>query len=275
RRHGSAGRRVLRADHDRASRHGRRDHHGRLCRGGDRRARQFLGRRDRSPFGRRRPRHHHSFRPCCRRSLDLRPDVSGVAGASARVARRAYREIRMKLASLTPKYRPLLLASLALVVLPLVLPLLGLSLNTGTMVVILAIATMGLNLCVGYTGLVSFGHGAWFGIGAYAAGLMQVHWFHDSIVIPLLLSMLVVAILSTFVGIVILRRRGVYFSLLTLALAALTYTIAFRWTDVTGGEDGLSGLKRGHIGPFNLDNGLTFYVAVALIGLAALYLLLR
>ena len=52
-----------------------------------------------------------------------------------------------------------------------------------------------------------------------------------------------------------------YFSLLTLALAALTYTIAFRWTEVTGGEDGLGGLKRGSIGPFNLDDGLAFYVA--------------
>ena len=88
--------------------------------------------------------------------------------------------------------------------------------------------------------------------------------------------MLLVAVLSTFVGLVILRRRGVYFSLLTLALAALTYTIAFRWTEVTGGEDGLSGLTRGgNIGPFNLDNGMTFYVAVALIGLAVLYVLLR
>src|SRR4030088_2295518 len=144
------------------------------------------------------------------------------------------------------------------------------------MVVVLAIAAMGLNLCVGYTGLVSFGHGAWFGIGAYAAGLIQKHWLHDAIVIPLLLSMLVVAVLSTFVGIVILRRRGVYFSLLTLALAALTYTVAFRWAEVTGGEDGLSGLTRGgNIGPFNLDNGLHFYAAVAVIGLAVLYLLLR
>ena len=98
----------------------------------------------------------------------------------------------------------------------------------------------------------------------------------DSVVIPLLLSMLLVAVLSTFVGLLILRRRGVYFSLLTLALAALTYTIAFRWTEVTGGEDGLSGLTRGgNIGPFNLDNGMTFYVAVALIGLAVLYVLLR
>ena len=57
--------------------------------------------------------------------------------------------------------------------------------------------------------------------------------------------MLLVAVLSAFVGLLILRRRGVYFSLLTLALAALTYTIAFRWTEVTGGEDGLGGLTRG------------------------------
>src|SRR5207237_1259694 len=169
-----------------------------------------------------------SFRPCRRRSIDLCPDVSGVAGAAARAARRAYREIRMKAASLTQKYRPLLLASLALVVLPLVLPLLGLSLNTGTMVVALAIAAMGLNLCIGYTGLVSFGHGAWFGIGAYAAGLIQRNWFTNDIFLPLLLAAIVVAVISTFVGFVILRRRGVYFSLLTLALSALAYTIAFR-----------------------------------------------
>src|ERR1019366_3115848 len=58
-------------------------------------------------------------------------------------------------------------------------------------------------------------------------------------------------------------------------LAALTYTIASRWSEVTGGEDGLSGLKRGGIGPFNLDEGLAFYIVVALIGLAVLYVLLR
>ena len=72
--------------------------------------------------------------------------------------------------------------------------------------------------------------------------------------------MVVVAVLSAVAGILILRRRGVYFSLLTLALAALTYTIAFRWTEVTGGEDGLGGLKRGSIGPISLDNALAYYV---------------
>src|SRR5215472_724983 len=173
------------------------------------------------------------------------------------------------------KYRPLWIAAATLIALPFAMRVLGLSVNTASMVVILAIATMALNLCVGYTGLVSFGHSTWFGIGAYAAGLIQLRWFHDQIWLPILLSMVVVALLSTAAGILILRRRGVYFSLLTLALAALTYTVAFRWTEVTGGEDGLSGLKRGTIGPIFLDDALAFYIVVALIGLCILYLLLR
>jgi len=114
------------------------------------------------------------------------------------------------------------------------------------MIVALAIATMGLNLCVGYTGLVSFGHGTWFGIGAYAAGLIQLNWFRGEIFLPLLLSMIAVAVASAATGIIILRRRGVYFSLLTLALSALAYTTAFRWTAVTGGEDGLGGPQARH-----------------------------
>ena len=176
---------------------------------------------------------------------------------------------------LTAKYRPLLVAALALVVLPFAMRLLGLSLNTGTLVVALAIAAMGLNLCVGYTGLVSFGHATWFGIGGYAAGLLQLNWFGGEIWLPILLSTVLVATLSTFAGFVILRRRGVYFSLLTLALAALTYTIAFRWSNVTGGEDGLGGLKRGSIGTISLDDALAYYIVVALIALGVLYMLLR
>src|ERR1039457_1577621 len=181
----------------------------------------------------------------------------------------------MKVAQSHSKYQPLLIAALALVALPSVMHVLGLSVSTAAMVVILAIATMALNMCVGFTGLVSFGHATWFGIGAYAAGLIQLHWFRGQIWLPLLLSMIFVAVLSTAVGILILRRRGVYFSLLTLALAALTYTIAFRWSEVTGGEDGLSGLKRGTIGPIFLDDHLAFYIVVALTGLAVLYVLMR
>ena len=134
-------------------------------------------------------------------------------------------------------HRPLFIAAVALVALPFLVRALGLSIDSATVAVILAIATTGLNLCVGYTGLVSFGHSAWFGIGAYAAALLQRNVFPGEIWLPLIGSMLIVAALATVVGVLILRRRGVYFSLLTLALAALTYTIAFRWSDVTGGED--------------------------------------
>ena len=177
--------------------------------------------------------------------------------------------------SASQKYRPLWIAALAMITLPFALQALGLSLNTGVAVVILAVAAMGLNLCIGYTGLVSFGHSAWFGIGAYAAGLIQLHLFPGEIWLPLLLSMAVVAAAAAVIGILILRRRGVYFSLLTLALAALTYTTAFRWSAVTGGEDGLGGLKRGTLGPLSLDGVITYYILVALIALGVLYLLLR
>jgi ABC-type branched-subunit amino acid transport system ATPase component/ABC-type branched-subunit amino acid transport system permease subunit len=178
-------------------------------------------------------------------------------------------------ARLRAKYRPLAIGGIALVALPLVMQLVGLTVNTASVVVILAIATMGLNLLVGFTGLTSFGHSAWFGIGAYAAALVQKHWLHGQIAVPILLSMAFVAVLSTVVGILILRRRGVYFSLLTLALAALTYAVAFRWTEVTGGEDGLGGLARGSIGPISLDNAFAYYAVVASIALGVLYVLLR
>jgi ABC-type branched-subunit amino acid transport system ATPase component/ABC-type branched-subunit amino acid transport system permease subunit len=173
------------------------------------------------------------------------------------------------------KYRPLWIGAIGLAALPFAMPMLGLTVNTATVVVILAIAAMALNLLVGYTGLTSFGHAAWFGIGAYAAALAQKHWFGGQMAAPIICSIAFVAALSTVAGFLILRRRGVYFSLLTLALSALTYTISFRWSEVTGGEDGLGGLERGSLGPIDLNAATAYYVVVALLGLGVLYVLLR
>ena len=181
----------------------------------------------------------------------------------------------MTLVGLHAKYRVLAIGAAALVLLPLAMPLVGLTVNTASVVVCLAIAAMGLNVLVGYTGLTSFGHSAWFGIGAYAAALAQKHWFHDQLAVPILFSIAFVGVLSAIVGVLILRRRGVYFSLLTLALVALTYAMAFRWTELTGGEDGLGGLVRGSLGPIDFDNALVYYGLVALIGFGVLYVLLR
>ncbi|MBR0837574.1 ATP-binding cassette domain-containing protein [Bradyrhizobium manausense] len=181
----------------------------------------------------------------------------------------------MRTASIIERLKPVLIAAVAVIALPFLLRALGLSLNTGTWILGLAIAATGLNLCIGTTGLVSFGHSTWFGVGAYAAGLIQLRFFPGEIWLPLLGSMVVVAFASTITGLLILRRRGVYFSLLTLALAALVYTTAFRWTSLTGGEDGLGGLKRGGIGPISFDSALNYYIVVAAIGLAVLYVLMR
>lgn len=178
-------------------------------------------------------------------------------------------------AQLFGKYRPLVIGGVALVLLPFLMPLLGLTISNATVIVALTIAVMGLNMMMGYTGLVSFGHGAWFGIGAYAAAIAQRNWFPDQVILPLLFAIVVVAIFSLLVGALILRRRGVYFALMTLAFSALVFTISYRWTEVTGGEDGLGGLRRGSIGPISLEDGLSYYIFVALVGFGVLYLLFR
>ena len=173
------------------------------------------------------------------------------------------------------KHRALWIGAVGLVVLPILLQAIGLTLDNATVFVILAIAVTGLNLLVGTTGLVSFGHSAWFGIGGYAAALAQLHWFKGSILLPLLFAVAFTALLALVVGFLILRRRGVYFSLLTLALCALTFAIAFRWTDLTGGVGGLGGIERHTLGPFDLNDHLTFYIFVAVIAFAVLVALQR
>src|SRR5258706_809999 len=132
------------------------------------------------------------------------------------------------------QYAPLLIAPLALAVLPFALDVVGLPLRTSIDVVVFAIACMGLNVLVGYTGLVSFGHGAWFGLGAYAAALGQRHWFSGDVILPGLFPLLFVAVTAVLSGALILLRRGAYFSLLTLSLTALLFAIGYRWTEVSG-----------------------------------------
>ena len=128
--------------------------------------------------------------------------------------------------------------------LPFILDPLGLPLRSSIDVVVFAIACMGLNVLVGYTGLVSFGHGAWFGLGAYAAALSQLTGSRGGVILPTLFAIVFIAVASILLGALILRRRGVYFSLLTLALTAMLFAVAYRWTALTGGESGLGGVVR-------------------------------
>ena len=91
----------------------------------------------------------------------------------------------------------LLVAALGLLVLPPVLLALGLTMTSATEVVTYALACMALNILVGHTGLVSFGHGAWFGLAAYAAGLSQRAWFPGSFVWPIAFGLAAVALLAS------------------------------------------------------------------------------
>src|ERR1700716_4747149 len=118
---------------------------------------------------------------------------------------------------------PLLIAALGLIVLPPILLALGLTMTSATEVVTYAIACMALNFLVGHPGLVSFGHGAWFGLAAYAAALLQRNWMHDSFFGPTVAGVFFVAAVAAAFGFLILRRRGVDFSLLTLALGAVLF----------------------------------------------------
>jgi ABC-type branched-subunit amino acid transport system ATPase component/ABC-type branched-subunit amino acid transport system permease subunit len=169
----------------------------------------------------------------------------------------------------------LLIAALGLLVLPGVLLALGLTMTSATEVVIFAMACMALNILVGHTGLVSFGHGAWFGLAAYAAALLQRNFMHDQFFGPAIASVLIVATVAAAFGFLILRRRGVYFSLLTLALAAMLYAVSFRWTEVTGGENGLGGITRPTLFGFNLESSTVYYWFVAAIAFLVLVLLWR
>src|SRR5271169_6242320 len=170
---------------------------------------------------------------------------------------------------------PLLIAAFGLLVLPPVLLALGLTMTSATEVVTYALACMALNILVGHTGLVSFGHGAWFGLAAYAAALIQRNWMPGSFFGPAIAGVLIVAVIATAFGFLILRRRGVYFSLLTLALSAMLYAVSFRWTEVTGGENGLGGITRPTMFGFNLESSTAYYWLVAAIAFMVLILLWR
>jgi branched-chain amino acid transport system ATP-binding protein len=131
-----------------------------------------------------------------------------------------------------------------LLVLPYALENLKSTALMASQILIFAVVGLGFNILLGYTGLLSFGHGMFLGMGMYGATLAQLHVFKGAFTVPILLGTALAALTGVVVGFLVMRRRGVYFSLLTLAFTQLFFTICYRWTDLTGGENGLSGLKR-------------------------------
>jgi branched-chain amino acid transport system permease protein len=112
-----------------------------------------------------------------------------------------------------------------------------------TEVVILALLATSYNLIFGYAGLVSFGHAAFFGLGAYAMALLTKN-YGSPMLMALIAAPVVAAIFACVIGWFCMRTIRLYFSLLSLAFAQLLYVIVYQWTSFTGGSDGLQGVPR-------------------------------
>jgi len=167
---------------------------------------------------------------------------------------------------------PMAITVLVLLSTPLWLARAGLYQYLALEIMIWMLFALGYNLLLGYTGLPSFGHGAYFGIGAYAFGLLQLKvwanlWF------DLAGAILITATFAALVAAFISHRRGIYYALLTIAFGQVFWFIANKWHSVTGGEDGLLKIARlpADFGVFSIklaSNEALFYFCLAIFALA-------
>jgi branched-chain amino acid transport system permease protein len=140
---------------------------------------------------------------------------------------------------------------------------------------IFALFAMSLDLLIGYTGMASLGHAAYFGVAAYATGLLalKLGW---SVWLTLPAGLLVAALTATLFGFLALRTRGSYFLMITLALSQVVWGIAFGWRSLTGGDDGLPEVPRPNLGlPWPLTDETPFYYFVLFCIGVGTFLLIR
>jgi branched-chain amino acid transport system permease protein len=132
----------------------------------------------------------------------------------------------------------------------------GLYQYLGVEVAIWMIYALGFNLLLGLSGLPSFGHGAYFGIGAYAFGLFQLHAL-ENLWLGLVAAIAAGLVAGAVVACCVSHRRGIYFALMTIAFGQVFWFTAIKWHGVTGGEDGLLGIPRPDVtlGPLDLPLG--------------------
>jgi branched-chain amino acid transport system permease protein len=140
-------------------------------------------------------------------------------------------------------------------------------------IVILGLAAMALNFLLGFTGVLSFGHAAYFGLGGYGAA-MTLRYLAPSSLLAILVGVLAGTVAAAIIGALIVKLRGVYFAMVTIAFGQVFYFVTFRWNRVTGGDDGLTGWSRlpVGVGPLSLDiqgsDRAFYFFVLALFGLA-------
>lgn len=161
----------------------------------------------------------------------------------------------------------------------LILPLTVGSGTLATEVLIFALAALGCNLLLGYTGLMSFGQGIFLGVGSYATGLVLLH-LHLPLLPALAAAMLIGGLAALLVGWFSIRQRGTYFVMLTLAFAQMFYFLAYTMKDVTGGDNGLLNIPRPNLSLFGTvllptATPWQYYSFVAVVFVLAFWLLQR
>ena len=129
---------------------------------------------------------------------------------------------------------PLLFTVAFLFIFPFIVPYQALA----TEIIIWGLFALGYNVCLGYTGMLSFGHAAYFGVGAYATGIVLIRLW-ENVWFGLFCGLLMGAVTAFILGYLCIKRRGIYFAMLTLAFAQLIYFIGFQWVGLTGGDNGL------------------------------------
>ncbi len=154
--------------------------------------------------------------------------------------------------------------------------------NLSTRIIIIAMAAVGLNVALGFGGMVSFGHAAFFGLGGYVAGIAALHSFEGTLFLGLIpgtdqmlliwpAALIIAAIFAVLIGAISLRTQGVYFIMITLAFAQMVYYLAISLTTY-GGEDGLSIILRNNIVIGDSNNPLHFFTLCFVALLVSLWL---
>jgi branched-chain amino acid transport system permease protein len=139
---------------------------------------------------------------------------------------------------------------------------------------IFAMFGLGLNLLLGYTGLLSFGQSTFFGSAAYVAGWLLKN-YGINVFFAMGIGVSVGALSALIVGYLCVQRSGLYFIMLTFALNQMFYFIAYQWTTVTGGEDGMPGVPRPALFGIDFQDPLTYYAFVSLLFLVSLWVMKR
>lgn len=170
---------------------------------------------------------------------------------------------------------PMTLFGVVLLLLPFAVVLTAGSLLLATEIICFALVAVAYNVLLGYTGLLSFGHGLFFGVGAYTAALLQLRFMPDSMLVPIAVGALAAAALGLVVGALVLRKSsGVYFSLITLAFGMGGFYLVYRATDLTGGENGLGSFGPVTIAGIDMANRANYYfltAAVVFVGVALMW----